>query len=181
MSNVGRWALGRARRLDLGVRVAVRVGARLALGRRGAVAGRRLRALARCRCLAVCGGEALGQQALGALAPGARVAIDGAQQALGLAAVVLGQARVVFVADLADRALVLEILQGAQHGALLLFLGARRAEAERLFQRDRRVAAEALQAGPDEPDAAEEHAAADDQQAEPEAEDVPEQHRRRDD
>src|SRR5688572_5291179 len=152
LGNVGRRALRRAGRL-LSVRFGVRLGARLALGERGVVAGDRLGfgALERCRTLAlglaVCGREAFGQQALCPLAPGARVAIDGAQQALRLRAVVLRQARVVFVADLADGALVFEILQGAQDGPLLLFLGARRAQAERLFQRDRRVAAEALEAG----------------------------------
>src|SRR5690606_31424666 len=124
---VGRSSVG----LDVfAVGLAVRgLGARaLCLGARG------LRAPLVARRRAVGGGGPLGEQALGALALRAQIAIDGPQQALRLAAVVLGQGRVGLVADLADRALVLEIFQGAQHGPLLLLLGARRAQADRLLQ-----------------------------------------------
>src|SRR5262249_12018403 len=59
-----------------------------------------------------------------------------AKQTLGLGAVPSQKLFVIAVGNLADAALVLEILERLQHGSLLLLGGARRAQGQRLVQRD---------------------------------------------
>ena len=74
------------------------------------------------------------------------------EQALALLPVAREEHLVVFLAQLPDAALVLEILERAQHGALLLFLGGWCTQAECLLQAQRRFPGEALHAAPQEGD-----------------------------
>ena len=71
-----------------------------------------------------------------------------AEQALRLAAVPGDEHLVVLVADLADAALELEVLERAEDGALLLFLGARRAERVGVGAGERRLAERACARSP---------------------------------
>jgi len=80
------------------------------------------------------------------------ILVDCPKQAFGLGAVALQELLVVGIGDLADAALVFEIFQRLQHGALLLLGGARRSEGERFLEREGRVAREGPHARPQDCD-----------------------------
>ena len=81
-----------------------------------------------------------------------------AEEALGLGAVLGDERLVVLLADLADAALELQVLERAEDGALLLLLGARRAERVRVGAGERRLAHQRADARPEDGDHADQRA-----------------------